>query len=111
MRTSANRTILLAPADQPPAIPGPTLIELAKMFTDRQLMDEWGAAEYLGVTVNAVRQAISRGRLPALILTNAVLLVKDDLDAYAAARDIGHKSRLGLATVYRIARKGDTDNG
>lgn len=108
MRTSATRTIVIAPGDEEPAS-GPTLVDLARLFAERQIVDEWGAAEYLGVTVNSVRQQISRGRLPALVLTNAVLLTRADLDEYIEARGTGgHKSKLGFATVYRIARKGDT---
>lgn len=103
METGAGRTLIVAakPTDEP----GPKLIELVEMFAKSQLMDEVGAAAYLGITINGVRQTVKRGRLPAVLLHTAILFVKSDLDAYIESRGSGLKSKLGAETVYRVQYK------
>ena len=51
------------------------------------------AAEWLGVTISAISQAITRGRLPVVPFKNWRLISPQALKAYAASRSKGGRPR------------------
>lgn len=76
---------------------------LAGLFRNREVMDVYQAAEYLGIDRGSVEYAVIRNKLTCVQVRGKKLFTRTDLDAYKAARGTGKSSRLvASAVVYEV---------
>jgi excisionase family DNA binding protein len=60
------------------------------------------AAHYCGCSVHAIRNAISVGRLRAKVIGRALIVLKDDLDAYLNALPYVQPDAAGSVVVQSV---------